>query len=71
MAIATNKYYPIQTKLSIEHSENRIITYFENEAGSGVLQFDKYTLHKFLRERQNQHIDCGKYFESLEILQKS
>ena len=38
----------------MEHSENKFITHFENEAGPGVLQSNvqqSYTLQKILTER--------------------
>ena len=57
----------------IEHSESKIITYFENEVEPGVLQSSvqqTYTLQNFSQEGQNRHIICDKYFESLEILQR-
>ena len=43
---------------SVEHSENRNITYFENEVGPGVLQFNIqqiYNLQICTQRGQNRH----------------
>ena len=58
-----------QTKFeAIKHSENKIITCFENEVGPGVLQSSMqqtYTLQENLTHKgPNRHVISGKCFES-------
>ena len=61
--------------ITIEHSENRMITYSENEVGPGLLQFrvqQRYTLQKFLTEVTDIYIwFVANAFECLEMLQRS
>ena len=59
----------------MKHSENKIVTYFVNEVGPGVLPsltFNKYTICKnFTQDGQNRHIISFTWFVPLVFLQYS
>ena len=57
-----------------EHSENKVITRFENEVGPGVLWSSNqqtYNLQNFAQHGQNQHIISCTWFVLLVFLQHS
>ena len=59
---------------STKHSKNKIITYFENKVGPGVLQSNvqQYTICKsFTKQGQNRHIISCTWFVTLVFLQHS
>ena len=61
------------SQIPIEHSKNKIITYFDNEVGSGVLQpsvQQTYSLQNFKQKGQNQHINSCTLFVRLAFLQR-
>ena len=59
---------------AIEHSENKIITHFENEVGPGVLWSSNqqtYNLQNFAQHGQNRHIISCTWCVPLVFLQHS
>ena len=74
MTFQTESNTEISQYTAIEHSENKIITHFENEVGPGVLWSSNqqtYNLQNFAQHRQNRHIISCTWFVPLVFLQHS